>query len=170
MFALQRCLSVLFYLGRDCITFGIFGTKKGVVRRTARLLKKPGADRPAPTLGSGVPRAHLDTHGWWLSLDLSLTRPPPPLGSTPSYRSYRYEQPQRGYGVFAVLVWNGYRLAIWSGIGYGFRGNCGSVRTCLSFQFQMSWITEKDKYANSKWILWNSFCWRSNPSNDNTIP
>ena len=47
--------------------------------------------------------------------------------------------------------------------GYGFQGNCGSVRTYLSFQFQMS--KKEKKYANSKWNLRNLFCCCSNLSN-----
>ena len=40
----------------------------------------------------------------------------------------------------------------WTGIGHGFRGNYGSVRTYLSFQFKMSKksLRKKEKYANSK--------------------
>ena len=44
-----------------------------------------------------------------------------------------------GRGFCAVLVWKRvYTLPILVGIGYGFRGNYGSVWTYLSFQFQMS--------------------------------
>ena len=50
-------------------------------------------------------------------------------------------------------------------IGYGFRGNYGSVWTYLSFQFQIT-IRKKEKYANSKWILTNLFCCSSNLSKD----
>ena len=58
-----------------------------------------------------------------------------------------------------ALLWseNGYRLCSFSsGIGYGFQGNCGSVRTYflnLLFQFQMSEKEREKLYANSKWIL-----------------
>ena len=71
---------------------------------------------------------------------------------------------------------NGYRLCL-SGI-HGFRGNYGSVWTYLSFQFQIAcenvhfssvwrrfkWLRNKEKYANSKWILTNLFCFCSNLS------
>ena len=44
-----------------------------------------------------------------------------------------------GWGFCAVLVQKGYRFCPFcSGIGCGFRGNCRSVWTYLSFQFQMS--------------------------------
>ena len=49
--------------------------------------------------------------------------------------------------VFALFrsIKNGYTLcSFWFGIGYGFRGNYGSVRTCLLFQFQMN-KKEKEK-------------------------
>ena len=71
---------------------------------------------------------------------------------------------------------NGYRLCL-SGI-HGFRGNYGSLWTYLSFQFQIAcenvhfssvWrrfkrLRNKEKYANSKWILTNLFCFCSNLS------
>ena len=60
-------------------------------------------------------------------------------GDTPLYKPYRYVPPHR-VGVFAPF-WseNWYRLCpFWSGIGYGCRGNYGSVGTYLSFQFQIS--------------------------------
>ena len=59
-------------------------------------------------------------------------------GDTPLYKPYRYVPLQRV--VFAPF-WseNWYRLCLfWSGIGYGCRGNYGSVWTYLSFQFQIS--------------------------------
>ena len=72
-------------------------------------------------------------------------------GNTPLYKPYRYVPPHlvgvlRHFGLKTVF----YKLCpFWSGIGYGFRGNYGSVYTYLSFQFQMSKI---EKYANSKGI------------------
>ena len=43
----------------------------------------------------------------------------------------------QGFGPFRSE--NGYRLCpFWSGMGYGFRGNCGSVWTYLLFQFQVN--------------------------------
>ena len=63
---------------------------------------------------------------------------------------------------------NGYTLSpCWFGIGYGFRGNYGSVWTYSSFLFQMS-TRKKEKYADSKWI-WRVFCLPSYLSNDNII-
>ena len=52
---------------------------------------------------------------------------------------------------------NGYGLCpFYSGIGYGFRGNYGSVWTYLSFQFQMN-KKEREKW-NSEWI-WRNHVW-----------
>ena len=43
-----------------------------------------------------------------------------------------------GYGFWFFSSENGYTLfPFWSGIGYGFQGNYGSVWTYLPFQFQM---------------------------------
>ena len=36
------------------------------------------------------------------------------------------------------------KIPVWSGIECGFRGNCSSVRTYLSFQFQMQWVRKKE--------------------------
>ena len=77
---------------------------------------------------------------------------------------------------------NGYRLCL-SGI-HGLRGNYGSVWTYLSLSVSNSdrpqrrrprrngcfrrlsfkWLRNKEKYANSKWILTNLFCFCSNLS------
>ena len=73
--------------------------------------------------------------------------PPEGGGGTPLYKPYKGK-------VFAPF---------WSEKRYGFQGNCGSVRTYLSFQFQMS--KKEKKYANSKWNLRNLFCCCSNLSN-----
>ena len=69
-----------------------------------------------------------------------------PGGYSLILKSYTYVPPQRVWflpraqaPVFAPF-WskNGYRLCpFWSGIGYGFRGNKGSVSASLLFQFQM---------------------------------
>ena len=37
------------------------------------------------------------------------------------------------------------------------------------YRFNSKGIRKKEKYANSKKILRNLFCWRSNPSNDDII-
>ena len=37
------------------------------------------------------------------------------------------------------------------------------------YRFLSRWIRTKEKYANSKWVLTNLFCWRSNVSNDDKI-
>ena len=74
-------------------------------------------------------------------------------GGTSLYKLYRYPKGR----VFAPF-WseNEYTFCpLWSGIGYGFLGNYGSVWTYLSFQFQMS--KKEREYANSKWILRNLF-------------
>ena len=68
----------------------------------------------------------------------------------------------QGFGL--KMVWTLQTLPI----GYGFRGNYGSVWTYLSFQFQIT-IRKKEKYANSKWILANLFCCSSNLSKDYVI-
>ena len=63
---------------------------------------------------------------------------------------------------------NGYTLCpFWSGIGYGFRGNYGSVWTYLSFQFQMS--EEEREICEFEMDLKNFFCLHSNLRNDNRI-
>ena len=43
----------------------------------------------------------------------------------------------------------------WSGIGYGFRGHYGSVRTYLLFQFQMS--KNEKEICQFEWVLRNIF-------------
>ena len=37
------------------------------------------------------------------------------------------------------------------------------------YRFLSRWIRKKEKYANSKWVLRNLFCWRSNESNNEKI-
>ena len=37
------------------------------------------------------------------------------------------------------------------------------------YRFLSRWIRKKEKYANSKWVLRNLFCWRSNVSNNEKI-
>ena len=37
------------------------------------------------------------------------------------------------------------------------------------YRFLSRWIRKKEKYANSKWVLRNRFCWRSNVSNNEKI-
>ena len=86
----------------------------------------------------------------WSSLSLEIWIPPP----LPPHL-YQYQ----GFGL--KMVWTLQTLPI----GYGFRGNYGSVWTYLSFQFQIT-IRKKEKYANSKWILTNLFCCSSNLSKD----
>ena len=75
--------------------------------------------------------------------------------------------PQRvGFGAF--LVWDGYTLCpFWSGIGYGFRGNYGSVWKYLSFQFQMS--KKESDICEFEMDFWKYFCLRSNLSNNGRI-
>ena len=60
----------------------------------------------------------------------------------------------------------------WSGIGYGFRGNYGSVWTYLSFQFKMSKKSLRKKEKCNMRILnrfLERFCLRSNLSNNDII-
>ena len=54
------------------------------------------------------------------------------------------------------------------GIGYGFRGNYGSVWTYLSFQFQMS-KKEREIYMRIRNGFEEFICLHSNLSNDNII-
>ena len=64
-------------------------------------------------------------------------------GDISLYEPYKYVKDM----VFALFwsIKNGYTLrSFWFGIGYGFRGNYWSVRTYLSFQFQMN-KKEKEK-------------------------
>ena len=63
---------------------------------------------------------------------------------------------------------NGYRVCpFWSGIVYGFRGNCGIVWTYLSFQLQMN---KKERViCKLQNDLKKSSCWRFNLSNDYII-
>ena len=51
--------------------------------------------------------------------------------------------------------------------GKVFEGTTG-VYEC-SYRFNSKWIRQKEKYANSKWILRNLFPRRSNLSNDGII-
>ena len=37
------------------------------------------------------------------------------------------------------------------------------------YRFLSRWIRNKETYANSKWVLRNLFCWRSNVSNNEKI-
>ena len=55
----------------------------------------------------------------------------------------------------------------WCGIGCGFQGNYGCVRTYLSFQFQMS--KKEREIGNSNGILRYIFCCCSNLSIDDII-
>ena len=78
-------------------------------------------------------------------------------GGTPLYKPYRYVPPQR-VGVFApytlsILVWN----LVWFS---------RELRECLNLFIV---YRKKDKYANSKWMLRNSFCCCSNLSNNGII-
>ena len=63
---------------------------------------------------------------------------------------------------------NGYTLCLFcSGIGFGFRRNYGSVRTYLSFQFQMS--KKEREICEFEIDLKYFFSLRSNLSNDNMM-
>ena len=78
-------------------------------------------------------------------------------GGTPLYKPYRYVSPQNGCKF----------CPFWTGIGCGFWGNDGSVRTYLSFQFQMN--KKEREMCECEIILRNLFCWCSNLSNDDLI-
>ena len=93
---------------------------------------------------------------------------PPPRGGVLPYISHRGMFHPKGYGFCADLVWKRVEtqpILVWN--RYGFQGNYGSVRKYLSFQFQMN--KKKEKSVNSKWILRNLSCCRSNLSNDDII-
>ena len=51
--------------------------------------------------------------------------------------------------------------------GMVFEGTTG-VYECI-YRFNSKWVTKKEKYANSKWILRNRFCCCSNLSNNDII-
>ena len=84
-------------------------------------------------------------------------------GGTPLYKPYRYVPPQR-VGVFAPF-WseNGYTLCllVWNLVWFS-----RELRECLNLFIV---YRKKDKYANSKWMLRNSFCCCSNLSNNGII-
>ena len=90
-------------------------------------------------------------------------------GGTPLYKLYRCVPPHRVGFLRRLGLKTGMHFAHFGldRIGYGFWGNCGSIWTYWSFQFQMSkkereiWEFEMD--------LKNFFCVRSNLSNDNKI-
>ena len=117
---------------------------------------------------------------WFLTV---ATRPPPPhpnwptyllpsktaggggKENTPFFKPYWHAAAPKGM-VFAPFRFeNGYKVyPFWSGIGYGFRGNCGTVWTYLSFQLQMN---KKERViCKLQKDLKKSFCWRFNLSND----
>ena len=63
----------------------------------------------------------------------------PPGPGTPSYEPAKVSVAQRVRILHHFGLKTGMDFApFWSGIGYGFRGNYGSVRTYLSPQFQMN--------------------------------
>ena len=69
-----------------------------------------------------------------------------------------YRPKGRVFGPF----WSENTCPFWSGIGYGFRGNYGSVHewTFLSFQFQMN--KNEVEICEFEMHLDNFFCLRSN--------
>ena len=114
--------------------------------------------------------------------------PPPPL-LTPNWPNYRLLSKTAGDGgkentpffkpnwyaaALKVMVFvpfrfeNGYRFCpFWSGIVYGFWGNCGIVWTYLSFQLQMN---KKERViCKLQKDFKKSYCWRFNLSNDDII-
>ena len=79
-------------------------------------------------------------------------------GDTPPYQPYRSVCAAPKGRVFAQF-WsqNGYKLCpFWSGIGYGFWENYGSVRTYFLFQFQMSTKERAMRIRNSFLLLFYS--------------
>ena len=77
--------------------------------------------------------------GWVSAVlcDFKVTPKAPPGGILPYITHIGMFRPKwYGYGLFRSL--NEYTLCpFWSGIGYGFRENYGSVRTYLPLQFQI---------------------------------
>ena len=70
------------------------------------------------------------------------------------YKPYRYVPPLKGKAFAPFRSENGYRLCpFWSGIGYGFRRNYGSVWTCMQFQFQM---TKKERIIGEFGWIWRN--------------
>ena len=83
------------------------------------------------------------------------------VGGTPSCR---YLPPQKGMVFLPFQSENWYGLCpLWSGIGY-----VVWVYKPI-YRFNSKWIRKEGKYANSKWILSNLFCWCTNLSSDDTI-
>ena len=73
------------------------------------------------------------------------------LGGTSLYKLYHCADPKdvKVFGPFWSEI--GYAFCpFWSGIGYGFRGNYGSVSTCLWFQFLMN----KNERENMRICSW----------------
>ena len=69
-----------------------------------------------------------------------------------------YNERVGGLGLFGLKT----LCPFWSGIGYGFRGNYGSVHewTYLSFQFQMS--KERNRNVRIRNAFGEFFCFHSN--------
>ena len=86
-------------------------------------------------------------------------------GVTPLYKSYRYVPPQR-VGFCALSVWKRVQILpilVWSRVWFS-RELPESERIC-HFTSKKNKKKKEGKYANSKCILRNLFCWRSNLSN-----
>ena len=74
----------------------------------------------------------------------------PAGGGTPLHKPFRYVPPHIRRVNAPLWSENGYRLCLFrSGIGYGFRGSYGRVRT---HRFNSKRVRKKEKYANSKLI------------------
>ena len=109
----------------------------------------------------GVLPAPCSVHYWYKHLDLWGW-------STPLYKPSRCVLPPPFKGMVFAPCWseNGYTFCpFWSGIGYGLRGNYGSVWTYLLFQIQMNTGKERLMYVDFK----KSFILCSNLSNDDII-
>ena len=88
--------------------------------------------------------------------------------NTPFFKPYWYAAAPKAMFFVPFRFENGYRVCpFWSGIVYGFRGNCGIVWTYLSFQLQMN---KKERViCKLQNHLKKSSCWRFNLSNDDII-
>ena len=73
-------------------------------------------------------------------------------GGTPLYKPYRNVPPHRVAFLrrFGLKTGNHTLCPLWSGIGYGFKGNYGVYERLYRFNSKL--VRKKEKYANSKCI------------------
>ena len=78
-------------------------------------------------------------------------------------RFFKKKRPEGNRYVRLRRVWFLRRFGLKTGIDFGLESGIVFEET------NSKRIRKKEKYANSKWILRNLFCWRSNPSNGGII-